>query len=285
MAYLNSFNYDGIVQFNKSLTLEQYNALSTEDKDAGTLYFITDTPLIYKGDVLFNRNYVAVTTLPATGVVGVLYALVDGDDIELYIWNTDEFKTFKEVVMSKAVNDVTWDSTTQTITFKFNDDTPDFPIDLVLEQVIKDFDYDSATQELVFTHVDGTETRVPVSEFIPVFTTDATNSTTVTIANNKITVDVKISTESGNAIEVKADGLYVDGSKYVEKVTGATDNIPVFNAGGAVIDSGKTFTTIIDEDSTDNQVATAKSTYDTVNALATEVNTAFAALIAAASWK
>ena len=41
------------VEFKNSLTQEQYEALVT--KDAGTLYFISDTKRIYKGSELFSR--------------------------------------------------------------------------------------------------------------------------------------------------------------------------------------------------------------------------------------
>lgn len=41
-----------LVKFNNSLTQAQYNALVT--KDDGTLYFITDTQNLYKGEVLFS---------------------------------------------------------------------------------------------------------------------------------------------------------------------------------------------------------------------------------------
>ena len=52
-----------LVKFNGSLTQAQYNALST--KDAGTLYFTTDTKRIYKGAVQYSSG---------TGVAGLSYS-------------------------------------------------------------------------------------------------------------------------------------------------------------------------------------------------------------------
>lgn len=67
-------------------TLANYQALPT--KDAAALYFITDSnpPLLYKGDTLYTKSWVAVEQLPASNQIqGVLY--LNAADGAIYTWN------------------------------------------------------------------------------------------------------------------------------------------------------------------------------------------------------
>lgn len=77
-------------------------------------------------------------------------------------------------------------------------------------------------------------------------TTGKDASTTIEIAGYEIDVKVNISTEAGNQLQLKADGLYVpapeevDISGKADKVTGATEgNFAVLDAEGNLVDSGK----------------------------------------------
>ena len=66
-----------------------YNQLET--KDAGTLYFCTDTGKMYKGDVDFTESVKVVATKPTTPVVGKVYILQDTNTVESYdgsAWHT-----------------------------------------------------------------------------------------------------------------------------------------------------------------------------------------------------
>ena len=66
-----------------------YNQLET--KDAGTLYFCTDTGKMYKGNVDFTESVKVVATKPTTPVVGKVYILQDTNTVESYdgsAWHT-----------------------------------------------------------------------------------------------------------------------------------------------------------------------------------------------------
>ena len=66
-----------------------YNQLET--KDAGTLYFCTDTGKMYKGDVDFTESVKVVATKPTTPVAGKVYILQDTNTVESYdgsAWHT-----------------------------------------------------------------------------------------------------------------------------------------------------------------------------------------------------
>lgn len=67
-------------------TLANYQALGS--KDAAALYFITDSnpPLLYKGDTLYTKSWVAVEQLPTSNQIqGVLY--LNAADGAIYTWN------------------------------------------------------------------------------------------------------------------------------------------------------------------------------------------------------
>lgn len=64
-----------------------FEALGT--KDSNTLYFLNDTKQIYKGSELYSKSFEVVTTLPTTGVVGVLY--VETSTKKLHSWNGSAF--------------------------------------------------------------------------------------------------------------------------------------------------------------------------------------------------
>lgn len=65
-------------------------------------------------------------------------------------------------------------------------------------------------------------------------------TTTVNINGYDISVNVNVSAEEGNALEKKADGLYVNITGKADKVQGATaGNLAALDADGNLTDSGK----------------------------------------------
>lgn len=65
-------------------------------------------------------------------------------------------------------------------------------------------------------------------------------STTITVSGYEIEVKVNVSAAAGNALSLKADGLYVDISGKADKVKNATDgNLAALDASGNLTDSGK----------------------------------------------
>ena len=72
----------------KQGTLSQYTSLGT--KDPNTLYFITDTHKIYKGDVDYTDS-VIIGTIPGTGIQGKLYIDDTTGEVKVYVgsaWKT-----------------------------------------------------------------------------------------------------------------------------------------------------------------------------------------------------
>jgi len=59
------------VQIHRYGTQAQYDAL--ESKNPNFLYFTSDTAKLYKGNVDYTDNLIAVATVPATGVAGKIY--------------------------------------------------------------------------------------------------------------------------------------------------------------------------------------------------------------------
>lgn len=65
-------------------------------------------------------------------------------------------------------------------------------------------------------------------------------STTITVSGYEIEVKVNVSAAAGNALSLKADGLYVDISGKADKVKNATTgNLAALDASGNLTDSGK----------------------------------------------
>lgn len=101
---------DTLIKF-RSGTSEQYKALIP--KDANTLYFLTDTFQLYKGDQLYGKSFEVVDAFPATGVDGVLYVSKNkaikyynsGAWIDALVPDTEiaADSTSENVVTSKAV--------------------------------------------------------------------------------------------------------------------------------------------------------------------------------------
>ena len=119
--------------------------------------------------------------------------------------------------------------------------------------------------------------KIPAQGLIDVYTGKETSTTTTTISDtNEISVDVKISAESGNSLSVKSDGLYVnvpsDANKLDKVTTGHVDEIITANADGTIKTSGKSIggdTLVPTPDA--NTIATeaaVKSYADTVSATA-----------------
>ena len=119
--------------------------------------------------------------------------------------------------------------------------------------------------------------KIPAQGLIDIYTGKETNTTTTTVSEtNEISVDVKISAESGNSLSVKSDGLYVnvpsDANKLDKVTTGHVDEIITANADGTIKTSGKSIggdTLVPTPDA--NTIATeaaVKSYADTVSATA-----------------
>lgn len=73
----------------KFLTGSYASYAALAEKDAGTLYFLTDTKQLYKGADLYCKSFETVSTLPTSGAEGVLYVV--SNTKKLYTWNGSSF--------------------------------------------------------------------------------------------------------------------------------------------------------------------------------------------------
>ena len=95
---------------------------------------------------------------------------------------------------------------------------------------------DGETETVAYSFVD-------MAKLVDTYTAkEGDGSATVTVDGYEISVNVNVSAEAGNALQKKADGLYVaetDTSDKADKVTGATaGNIAGLDAEGNLTDSG-----------------------------------------------
>lgn len=119
------------------------------------------------------------------------------------------------------------------------------PINLPQEQFVTAGEYDAANKQIIL-YFDAEKTNsvtIDASALVDVYTGAETNGATVEVsAGNVISATIKISSESGNIITLKSDGIYVsapDMSGYMTLVPEATEgNLVTLDANGQVVDSG-----------------------------------------------
>lgn len=133
-----------------------------------------------------------VTYIPATGALSVAKG---GEPV-----NT---------VLTGIVNKPTYDAETRTITLPvFGEDS--LVIALGKDAFVESGSYNAKTESIDLVLTSGDEVHVPVGSLISVFTGLATPSAAVTVsAENKISVNVKVSSTANNQITIEEDGLYV----------------------------------------------------------------------------
>ena len=101
----------------------------------------------------------------------------------------------------------------------------------VLVLAVKGIDHNNGDAEtLTYSFLD-------VSALVDTYTVKSTSANVLSISGYEI--ELKVSTAANQALTVKSDGLHVDISAKVDKVTSATSgNLPKFGASGALADSG-----------------------------------------------
>ena len=159
-------------------------------------------------------------------------------------------------VANNTVSFFTNTTGTGTAAFSFN-----FPNELVLDQLGTSYEnpftfsaetYPGATNPnldgkpvliiaIKDTNAAGTVTRtysfLNMEDLVDVYTVALGDSAKVITINGKV-ITFHVSATTGNHLTVNNDGLMVDVSDKIDKVTGATaGNIPVFVAGGGIVDS------------------------------------------------
>lgn len=114
-----------------------------------------------------------------------------------------------DTVLTGVVNNPTYDSLTRTITLPvFGGDS--LVIALGKDAFVESGSYNSETKIIDLVLTSGDKVSIPVGSLIDIYTGIATSSATVTVsADNKISVNVRVSATANNAITIEEDGLYV----------------------------------------------------------------------------
>ena len=230
-----------------------YNQLET--KDAGTLYFCTDTGKMYKGDVDFTESVKVVATKPTTPVAGKVYIIQDTNTVESYdgsAWHTITpavsaqvglSSTDDTVPTSKAVYDfvtkiaetitgsdkviVSMDSTTPgKVTYKTADEKPH---EFDLTGVNTGVQYDATTRKFTFHTVGSDDLVVELGKDIFVDPT-GDNSYHPDTKEIWLTLNNGLDGTAATVIKIPAAGL-------VNILTGETSSsvkVTVDNASGKI---------------------------------------------------
>ena len=230
-----------------------YNQLET--KDAGTLYFCTDTGKMYKGNVDFTESVKVVATKPTTPVVGKVYILQDTNTVESYdgsAWHTITpavsaqvglSSTDDTVPTSKAVYDfvtkiaetitgsdkvvVSMESTTPgKVTYKTADEKPH---EFDLTGVNTGVQYDATTRKFTFHTVGSDDLVVELGKDIFVDPT-GDNSYHPDTKEIWLTLNNGLDGTAATVIKIPAAGL-------VNILTGETSSsvkVTVDNASGKI---------------------------------------------------
>lgn len=112
-------------------------------------------------------------------------------------------------VLTGVVNKPAYDATTRTITLPvFGEDS--LVITLGKDAFVESGSYNATDKTIDLVLTSGDKVNIPVGSLIDIYTGIATPTASVSVsADNKISVNVKVSATSNNAITIEEDGLYV----------------------------------------------------------------------------
>lgn len=135
-------------------------------------------------------------------------------------------------------------------------------INLDLERFVSEASYDDESKSITLKFNDDSEALViPIGDLVDTYTAEDSTTIKMTVTGNKFIAEAAISSDEGNLIQVKENGLYVaavDISNKVDKVADATTgDIAVLTADGGISDSAYTLGGAeLTEEGNDKTVAT-----------------------------
>lgn len=223
--------FKGTDEYTKSCKM--VSALPASGQIQGVIYFrMTDyTMHIWNGTEFIQMNKQTVTQIPANGAsddnlpttkavadyVNAKIAAVEGikgkfvTDVTYNAGTLSVAKGGEPVTttLTGVVHEPTYDSSTRTIKLPvFGGD--ELVINLGKDLVVKTGTYNSKTREIELTITTGEVVKIPVGALIDIYVGVVTPTAEVTVSNdNKISVNVRVSTKGNNSITVEEDGLYV----------------------------------------------------------------------------
>ena len=150
------------------------------------------------------------------------------------------------VPVNKLATTLAYDPTTGIVSLKDRENTIISSINIPLDNFVTGGAYNNTLKALVLNFKNGTTVEIPARDLVQLYhdldsnTVDITIGTDATTGENTIKADVKVSSQEGNAIEVKADGLYVPPTttKMNKVGSGHTDEIIIADANGDAAASG-----------------------------------------------
>ena len=195
-----------------------------------------------KAVITYVQNKIADVAASGTGVTSLSY--VSNGQLAMTKDGTNS-----TIDLTGMTYSPTYDSITKKLTIPVVGSSA-LEVSLAQDTVVKAGKYNQDSNEIWLTIAeDGTyddETKlikIPVTGLIDIYIGKATNTATATVSEtNEISVDVKISAESGNSLVAKDDGLYVsvpaDTSKIDKVEAGHVDEIITATADGGIKLSG-----------------------------------------------
>lgn len=165
----------------------------------------------------------------------------------------DSIETSKTVPISGFIDNVIIESGI----LKFSVAGQDNPIEISLpkDNFIKSGMYDSENKQIILTLNTDDVITIDATDLVDIYTVSSTNTIDMSMTNNSISANVKISNELNNSLEAKDDGLYVKNN--INSLEGVENNTILVNDNGNV-SSGQ------------YQVGGDRFSEDGVNKLATE---------------
>lgn len=131
----------------------------------------------------------------------------DQSSISLKISKID--KSESTVGLTGLVNNPTYDKESRKITLPISG-SESLVIELGKDCYVESGSYNYVTKSIDLVLTNGQTVSVPAADLVKEYTAKSTNSVTIEInSQGEISSSVKISSESGNILEVKDDGLYV----------------------------------------------------------------------------
>lgn len=163
----------------------------------------------------------------------------DETDKQLDITLVDD--TVSNVSLTKLAASLTYDGGTGKITLLDSAGTNISEVNIPLDNFVKSGTYDDGSKEIVLTMQNASEVRIPASDLVDVYTGATSQSATVDVQSNAITVNVKVD-GSQSLLTVGENGLKVvsDASK-MNVIADATDHaneVLLTDANGQAILSG-----------------------------------------------
>lgn len=231
-----------------TLSMKTYNGVSYDVISKGYTISVVDSSTdelvpTAKAVASYVQNKIQEIIESGTGVTSISYV----ENGELSVTKDGETST---IPLNGMTYSPTYDETARKLTIPIVGDSA-LEINFAKDTAVTAGKYNEDTNEIWLTLAeDKTYTdeskliKIPAQGLIDIYTGKETSTTTTTVSDtNEISVNVKVSAESGNSLSVKDDGLYVnvpsDTNKLDKVTTGHVDEIITANADGTVKVSGK----------------------------------------------